>query len=119
MSRDIKVRWEGLVQWHKAVGIGQTLLAEGAGVSQSAVSRILSQCPVRDGQAFRRLCVYASTHPPTGENPRQKTSIDHTELAEAIFEVWNGTPEHASAIAAVIRAVGVASKVLEKPYAVS
>ena len=37
--------------------------------------------------------------------------LDNEELASAIRDVWNGTPEHARALAAMIRAVGAACTV--------
>lgn len=112
MKSDIKERWVTFVQWFSRAGLLQDQLATRAGVSQSAVSRILEKCPQKDGQAFKRLCKYASENAGTpasgGAAPRP---IDDQSITEAIWEVWNGTPEHARAIAALIRAVGVVARV--------
>lgn len=37
--------------------------------------------------------------------------IEEPVLVAAIREVWNGTPEHAQALAAMIRAAGMAARV--------
>jgi hypothetical protein len=37
--------------------------------------------------------------------------LNDEELSSAIRDVWNGTPEHARALAAMIRAVGAICRV--------
>jgi len=112
MEANINERWAAFTTWFARSGLGQEALAQRVGISQSAISRILAHCPRRDGRAFKQLCIYASME---GRGASTATAdvrpIVDSILASAIWEVWNGTPEQARAIADVIRAVGVVAKV--------
>lgn len=112
MDVEIKERWVALLLWIEQEDLRQGELAKLAGVSQAAVSRVLAGKPAREGRAFKKLCNYAIERQTESPNRPLNTSpiVDHT-LASAIWEVWNGTPEHARAIAAVIRAAGAVATV--------
>ena len=112
MKTDIKERWVVFTQWFSQAGLFQEQLSSLAGVSQSAVSRTLERCPQKDGQAFKRLCIYAQEHAAKASaNSQGIRPIEDESIASAIWEVWNGTPEHARAIAAMIRAAGTVARV--------
>lgn len=92
------------------IGLTQPDIARAAGVSQPAVSRLMAKCPKRHGGAFKKLCNYAD-----GQRASAQTTlplpVDDAALVSAIREVWNGTPEHAQALAAMIRAAGAAARI--------
>lgn len=110
MPDEIKPKWMEVRAILASLALTQPEIAIDAGVSQAAVSRLLSKCPSRNGQAFRKLCIYAFTkiHAHQGTLP---LPIDEASLVSAIREVWNGTPEHAQALAAMIRAAGAAARI--------
>jgi hypothetical protein len=74
-------------------GWTQRELAERAGVAQSTVSRALSRTPARSTQAHRALMHFIREH---GAPP--------ATIASAVRHVWDGTPEHEAALAALISA---------------
>lgn len=84
--------------------ITQSQLAKAIGVSQSQVSRILSGQTRRQSRLLDDICIYVRT-------VRQGVSPDtvraNDELINALAETWNGSPEHAHALAAVIRSLAM------------
>ena len=88
----------------RALGLTQSIIAEHLNASQSQVSRILSGTSKRRSKLFDAVYNYvvsAGIHPSTD-------SISHSkELNDALAAVWDGTPEHARALALVIRSLGV------------
>lgn len=110
MTADIKEMWASARATLGALGLTQPQIALEAGISQAAVSRILAKCPDRMGRAFRKLCIYAD-----GKALQSQMTlplpIEEASLVSAIREVWNGTPEHAQALATMIRAAGAAARV--------
>lgn len=110
MSESIKAVWVEMRATLAKSGLTQPEISRAAGVSQPAVSRLMGNCPKRHGGAFKKLCKYA-------ENQRASAQatlplpVDDAALASAIREVWNGTPEHAQALAAMIRAAGAAARI--------
>lgn len=74
-------------------GCTQKELAEKAGVSQPTVCRALERTPTRKTQAHRKLMHFIREHeaPPT-------------TVASAVDQVWDRTPEHDAALAALITA---------------
>lgn len=109
MGKNIKDLWSQTRSILESSGQTQEAIAEGAGVSQPSVSRVLERCPRRHGGAFKKLCIYADS---LTQTRRQEgwMPIEDEVLASAIHEVWNGTPEHAAAIAAMIRAAGALAR---------
>jgi transcriptional regulator with XRE-family HTH domain len=74
-------------------GWTQRELAEEAGVTQSTVSRALSRTPVRTTQAHLKLMHLIREH-----------AAPPATVASAMRDVWDGTPEHDAALAALISA---------------
>jgi len=106
---NIKLAWEKMKRDLSDAALDQTAIATSAGVSQPAVSRILRKCPQRAGRAFVRLCIYASEFRAKKSSPALSSSTQKLILG-AVRDVWNGTPEHARAIAAIIRAAGAVAR---------
>lgn len=79
--------------------VSQVALAEGAGVSQSQVSRLLSGKVQRLSKSVVALCSYAGirAYDSAVADPRRNDM-----LMEALRKVWDGTHEHARSIAHVI-----------------
>lgn len=105
MDTGIKQKWLRLKTTLAARKISQNALATAAGVDQATVSRILRKCPQRAGPAFSRLCIYATNIDEDGLRPDPSDSED---LMNALRDVWNGSDEHAEALAEIIRAAGYA-----------
>ena len=107
MARDIKQQWVRLKSILEGAGLSQSTVSDAAQVDQATVSRVLSHCPKRAGKAFRRLCKYADTVDTKAIRPDPSGSH---ELMSALGNVWDGSDEHAEALAAIIQAVGLATK---------
>ena len=88
-------------------GEGQAMLALKCGVSQPTISKLRVGPPDRVGGAFQRLFVYATNARTSVSTPDPCTN---DMLVAALREVWNGTDEHARALAAIIRATGDATR---------
>jgi transcriptional regulator with XRE-family HTH domain len=75
----------------------QADVAEGAGVSQATVSRVLRRSPRRSGAAYLRVCTYI-----------QQQQLDArdtpTEVFAAVRRVWDGSERHAAALTQLIDA---------------
>lgn len=110
MSETIKAQWAEMRATLDKSGLTQPQIAIEAGVSQPAVSRLMARCPIRNGGAFRKLCKYAKSQRAYGQTPLP-LPVEDAALVSAIREVWNGTPEHAQALAAMIRAAGAAARI--------
>lgn len=110
MSDFIKSQWVEMHTILRSKNMTQPQIAESAGISQPAVSRLLANCPIRLGSAFKKLCIYAESQRKSDQSALP-LPVDNTALATAIREVWNGTPEHALALAAMIRAAGQAARI--------
>ena len=83
-------------------GLTQTDIAHAVGASQSQVSRLLAGHCKRRSKLLTKVCEYVFyTHKPTGVIPQQSPV-----LMEALATVWDGTPQHAQALALVIRSLG-------------
>lgn len=109
MDLDIKQAWAQLKRDLAVAPASQKELALAAGVSQPAVSRILKGHPQRNGRAFSRLCSYASMRAATAGPLKMGPEVQRL-ISGAVEEVWNGTPEHARAIAAIIRVAGAVGR---------
>ena len=101
-----KQKWDDFQSIVKANELTQNELILGAGVSQATVSRALARCPKKTSKEFERLCSYAYSMSGRATN----RPVDDPDLLSAIREVWNGTPEHARALASMIRAAGVVAR---------
>lgn len=105
MNVDPSLRAEALLvsERAKALGLSQGAIAEAVGASQSQVSRVLSGTGKRRSKLFDQVCKYViSRTDPVTPIPVAK----HPGLLAALSEVWDGTEEHAEALALVIRSLG-------------
>lgn len=85
----------------KELGLTQQDVADALGIEQSKISRLLAGKFKRQSPSFERLC----RHLKIGVSSNISSGLDQ-ELHLAISEVWDGTKEHASALAKVIRTIG-------------
>lgn len=83
-------------------GLTQEELAKALNASQSQVSRILSGRASPRSKLLNKICVYASSAV-TGVNPALVR--DNESLISALTAVWDGTPDHAESLSAVIRSL--------------
>ena len=81
----------------------QSEIAEGVGLSQGQISRLIAGRFKRPGKAYNDLCIYVLNNMPKVQHGNVGAN---TEIMEAIASVWDGSPEQASAIAKVIRSLG-------------
>lgn len=95
------------------LGKTQPEISREAGVSQAAVSRLLSACPSRYGGAFKKLCIYADVVRP-GVGSGLPILAAEELLLSAVRETWNGTADHAQALAELIRAAGAVARVASR-----
>lgn len=91
----------------KELGLTQFQLASAMGASQSQVSRVLSGRARRRSKLLDRVCKYVFSVE-LGERPRPQTNL---ELMTALSAVWDGTAEHAQALALVIRSLSSLNRV--------
>ncbi len=76
-------------------GVGQTVLAARAGVSQTTVSRVLRLQAIRSGQARVRLVAFMH---------KEGVTTSPAAAQTALGLVWDGSDAHAEALAELIRA---------------
>lgn len=78
-----------------------TLIASLAGVSQPTVSRIKSGKPGRSRgtESFNKLCRFYGIEIPVEP---QRYLVNNRVILNAVMAVWDGTDEHANALAQVI-----------------
>lgn len=83
-------------------GITQQAIASALGASQSQISRVLAGHSARRSKLLDKICIYVSskTHGVSIESVRE-----NNELMAALASVWDGTPDHAQALSAVIRSL--------------
>lgn len=78
-------------------GISQSELAKRVGISQPTVSRARRRVPARISDEYGQLCSYI------------RKELDETSLppqvCDALTEIWDGSPAHDAALAALIRAI--------------
>lgn len=93
-----------LAQHAKARGLTQSAIADHLRASQSQISRIFSGASKRRSKLFEAACKYVFS-----DLPRNASST-HVEDAQSLHDlldsVWDGSPEHAEALAGVIRSLG-------------
>lgn len=80
-------------------GLTQAQVANAAGVSQSSVSRLLKREPARQSDAYGKLCTYMHQWAPGDDGVP-------TAVLEAVWRVWDGSDDHAAALADLIDASG-------------
>jgi DNA-binding Xre family transcriptional regulator len=76
----------------------QSEISKATGIDQSQISRILAGKVKRVSKNMLELCKFARNLPQIAErDPSQSPA-----LMSALKAVWDGTPEHAAAIASVV-----------------
>jgi hypothetical protein len=108
MREKLKERWACARAALLERGITQEAISAEVSVPQSTVSRFLARCPRRNSKAFAILCNYALSNGLNEDRPDPGTS---DELMSAMRNTWNGTEEHARALADILRAVEYAVRV--------
>lgn len=88
-----------LVQLH---GLTQTQIAAAVGASQPQVSRILKGQGLKRSRIFEEVCLYAERY---DHGVTAKSVCENDELISALKETWDGTANHARALATVIRSL--------------
>jgi transcriptional regulator with XRE-family HTH domain len=83
-------------------GLTQTEIAKAVGASQSQVSRLLAGHCQRHSKLLQRVCEYVFY----SQKDRSISPQQSPALMEALAAVWDGTPQHAEALALVIRSLG-------------
>ena len=78
-------------------GISQKELATRAGVHQATLSRALRRLPSRHTGAYARLCSYMQQHATSG-------AASAGPVLDAVRVTWDGSQEHAAALAKLILA---------------
>lgn len=91
----------------RAAGIRQADLAMATGSSQPQISRILRGQLSRRSRLFEEISVYVRSAS-TGVSPGAVRRNE--ELINALAVTWDGTSQHAIALAAVIRSLGALQK---------
>ena len=93
---------EGLLTLIHSRHLSQESIAKAAKVSQATVSRALRGRIKRQGRARTRLFIYI-------RQELQKEGLSGTgkeKVVKAFENIWDGSEEHAAAIAKIIRASG-------------
>ena len=105
MKSPASIRAEALAIADKAraAGITQMQISGAIGASQPQVSRILSGQLSRPSRLFAQICGYVRSMT-DGVTPASVRK--NNELIEAIAATWDGSAQHATALAAVIRSLG-------------
>ncbi len=76
-------------------GISQTALAKRVGVSQPTVSRVVKRLPVRRTSAYQRLFSYMQQYSAV-------QAVSGNPVMDAVRDTWDGSEEHADALARLI-----------------
>lgn len=87
----------------RELGLTQAHIAQALQISQSQVSRILSGRARRRSRLFADICKYVHD---SGMANSDAALGQAQEIHDALKVVWDGTPEHARALAVVIRSLG-------------
>lgn len=101
-QRDLLAWLAELVRTRK---LTQQELAAESGVHQSQVSRILSGSPKRPSRNVQRLCSYAERRREQSRADRGGLLDPPQALSRALSRVWDGSEEHAKALADLLDAV--------------
>lgn len=88
----------------RARGITQMEIARAVGVNQSRVSRLLSGDRLPNTPTAHKVCAWLMRTPGSVSDA---DVLDNKELIDAVAFAWDGSPQHAVALAAVIRSLRV------------
>ena len=101
---DLKARSLRAAEIYRRHGTTQADIAAFVGASQPQVSRLLGGNILRATRLFEEICLYAE-HLDGGVTADAVRANE--ELVEALASTWDGTAEHAKALAVVIRSLAV------------
>lgn len=87
-------------------GLNQNEIALAIGASQSQVSRILSGKSLRRSKTFEKICIYAFESLGKVEAKTRPSAATNHHLITALDAVWDGSDQHAKALALVIHSLG-------------
>lgn len=106
MNRKTSLQAEArrLAQHAKARGLTQSAIAAELKASQSQISRIFAGTSKRRSKLFEAVCKYVFSD--CAARAHVSHAMDAQNLYELLDSVWDGTPEHAEALAGVIRSLG-------------
>lgn len=97
-NHDIQERIEWLNATFDSARLSQEAVANATGIHQSQISRILSGQVKRLSKNVISLCKYADDLHNKHKSPKRIPSVLH----HALLNTWDGSAEHAEAIAKVI-----------------
>lgn len=103
-STELKRLSHAAAQRARQAGITQTEIANALSASQSQISRIFAGKNLRRTRLFDEICIYVE-NAARGVSP--EVVRENQELMEALASVWDGTPQQASSLAAIIRSLGL------------
>ncbi len=112
MSAEVDFNAEALLAAQRAteIGLTQKAISEALGASQSQISRVLSGHSRRRSKLLARTCEYVFSQSASGSPQPQ----DSAALMAALAATWDGSPQHADALALVIRSLGSLTPVRER-----
>lgn len=87
-------------------GLNQSEIATAVGVSQSQVSRIFSGKSRRRSKNFEKICIYAYESLGKSQGNAKPSASTNQDLMTALDAVWDGSDQHAKALATVIHSLG-------------
>ena len=87
-------------------GLSQLDVAIAVGASQSQVSRVFSGKSLRRSKNFEKICIYAFESLDATQSANRPTAAANHDLTTALDAVWDGSDQHAKALAVVIRSLG-------------
>lgn len=87
-------------------GLNQVDIAKAVGVSQSQVSRVLSGRSLRRSKTFEKICIYAFESLGKAQGRNKSSAATNHDLVMALDSVWDGSDQHAKALAVVIHSLG-------------
>ena len=87
-------------------GLSQSDVAIAVGASQSQVSRVFSGKSLRRSKIFEKICIYAFESLDAAQSANKPTASTNHDLTTALDAVWDGSDQHAKALAVVIRSLG-------------
>ncbi len=91
----------------RKLGLTQAELATALDASQPQISRILRGHLQRRSRLFDELCVYVRS---LRKGVTPSAVRENAELIDALAATWDGTAQHAAALAGVIRSLGALQK---------
>ena len=99
---DFKARVLRAAEIYRKHGVTQDEIADVVGASQPQVSRVLRGVGLRATKLFEEICLYAERFEGGVTSDAVRSNKD---LVEALRTTWDGSAQHARALAVVIRSL--------------